>query len=897
MPLEPDVYPCHALSIANGTRLGHYEITGALGAGGMGEVYRAIDRRLDRQVAIKILPAEYRDNEQLRSRFEREAKVISSLSHPHICTIHDVGHEDGIDYLVLELLEGDTVAERLLKGPLPVAQVLRYGIEIADALDKAHRQGIVHRDLKPGNIMLTKTGAKLLDFGLAKSSSLTGFGAEDPTRHRSLTQEGTIIGTFQYMAPEQLEGREADARTDIFAFGATVYEMATGKRAFDGKSKASLIASILDRNPAPISTVQPMTPPGLDRTVQICLAKDPDDRWQSARDLSTELKWIAEGGSQAGLAAPVVARRKRREQMWIVLAAALGLTTMGLAAIALRHKAPEVMSIRSSIEPPPGVQYKSDDNDSAALTISPDGRYLSFSGIDAAGKVMLWLRPLNSLEAHPIEGSEGGTYPFWSPDSRSIGFATGSKLKRAEVAGGPAVNICDVTDPRPGSWNRDGVILFAPNWRDPLYRVSASGGTPTPVTQFDKSRSETTHRHPWFLPDGDHFLYLAGTHLADNKSDLNAIYVGSLSSNERKLILRTRSNVIYVAGYLLFARETSLMAQRFDVKKLELFGEPVRIADNVRYDSGFFRSIFGASENGTIVYSSGGNSGMARLTSFDRAGKKLHSFGDASELIGSLRPSPDGTRVAVQVGDTSDIWLYDLQRGGRSRFTSDPLNDIAALWSPDAKNIVFSSDRTGPPDLFIKPSDGTAGESLLLHSGDVKAAGDWSRDGRYLSFDVMKMRDRDHADIWILPMTGERKPFAFLQGPSDERAGAFSPDGKWLAYVSNESGRYELYVTSFPNPGTRQQLSTTGTKSPGFWIAGGKEILYLGYDDSLMSIRIKPGPTFDFDVPQPVSKLPRTAVGTFAADLRGQTLYLALPDQSAPESVTLVTSALPSGDH
>ena len=891
------MYPCPTLSIENGTRLGHYEITGALGAGGMGEVYRAIDRRLDRQVAIKILPAEYRDNEQLRSRFEREAKVISSLSHPHICTIHDVGHEDGIDYLVLELLEGDTVAERLLKGPLPVAQVLRYGIEIADALDKAHRQGIVHRDLKPGNIMLTKTGAKLLDFGLAKSSSLTGFGAEDPTRHRSLTQEGTIIGTFQYMAPEQLEGREADARTDIFAFGATVYEMATGKRAFDGKSKASLIASILDRDPVPISTVQPMTPPGLDRTVQICLAKDPDDRWQSARDLSTELKWIAEGGSQAGLAAPVVARRRRREQMWIVLAAALGLTTMSLAAIALRHKAPDVMSIRSSIEPPPGVAYKSDDNDSAALTISPDGRYLTFSGIDTAGKVMLWLRPLNSLEAHPIEGSEGGTYPFWSPDSRSIGFATGGKLKRAEVAGGPAVNICDVSDPRPGSWNRDGVILFAPNWRDPLYRVSASGGTPTPVTQFDKSRSETTHRHPWFLPDGEHFLYLAGTHLADNKSDLNAIYVGSLSSKERKLILRTRSNVIYVAGYLLFARETSLMAQHFDVKKLELLGEPVRIADNVRYDSGFFRSIFGASENGTIVYSSGGNSRMARLTSFDRAGKKLHSFGEASELIVSLRPSPDGTRVAVQVGDTSDIWLYDLQRGGRSRLTSDPLNEIAPLWSPDGKNIVFSSDRTAPPDLFIKPSDGTASESLLLHSGDVKMAGDWSRDGRYLSFDVMTMRDRDHADIWILPMTGERKPFAFLQGPSDERAGTFSPDGKWLAYVSNESGRYELHVTSFPNPGTRQQLSTTGAKSPGFWTAGGKEILYLGYDDSLMSIRIKPGPTFDFDVPQPVSKLPRTAVGTFAADLSGQKLYLAVPDQSAPESVTLVTSALPAGDH
>ncbi len=891
------MYPCSILSIANGTRLGHYEITGALGAGGMGEVYRAIDRRLDRPVAIKILPAEYRENEQLKSRFEREAKVISSLSHPNICTIHDVGHEDGIDYLVLELLEGETVAERLLKGPLPVTQVLRYGIEIADALDKAHRQGIVHRDLKPGNIMLTKTGAKLLDFGLAKSSSVPGFGAEDPTRHRSLTQEGTIIGTFQYMAPEQLEGREADARTDIFAFGATVYEMATGQRAFDGKSKASLIASILDRHPAPISSVQPMTPPGLDRTVQICLAKDPDDRWQSARDLSTELKWIAEGGSQAGMAAPVVARRKRREQMWIALAAVLGMTTLLLAAMALRHKAPGVMSIRSSIEPPPGVTYKSDDNDSGSLTISPDGRYLTFSGADAAGKVMLWLRPLNSLEAHPIEGSEGGTYPFWSPDSRSIGFAAGSKLKRVEVAGGPAVSLCDVTDPRPGSWNRNGDIIFAPNWRDPLYRVSASGGKPTPVTQLEKSRSETTHRHPWFLPDGDHFLYLAGTHLADNKSDLNAIYVGSLGSKERKLILRTRSNVIYVAGYLLFARESSLMAQPFDVRKLELTGEPVRIAENVRYDSGYFRSIFGASENGTVVYSSGGSSGMARLTSFDRAGKKLGTFGEASELIVNLHISPDGTRAAVEIGDTSDIWLYDLQRGGRSHFTSDPLNEYAAMWSPDGKNIVFTSDRTAPPDLFIKPVDGTSSESLLYHSENVKQAFDWSHDGRFVTFDLMKMFDRDHADIWILPMTGDRKPFAFLQGASDERVGTFSPDGKWLAFISNESGRYELYVTSFPTPGRRQQLSTTGTKSPGFWTTGGKEILFVGSDDSLMSIKIKPGATFDFDAPQPLGKLPSAKVGTFAAEPSGQKVYLAVPDQSAPEAVTLVTSALPVREH
>ena len=484
-----------------------------------------------------------------------------------------------------------------------------------------------------------------------------------------------------------------------------------------------------------------------------------------------------------------------------------------LAAITLSHKPSEVPSIRSSIEPPPNLIFKFDENDSGSLTISPDGRYLTFGATDATGKTMLWLRPLDSLEAHPIEGSEAGVYPFWSPDSRSIGFAAGGKLKRAEVSGGPAVNICDVNDPRPGTWNRDGVIVFAPNWRDPLYRVSASGGTPAPVTQFDKSRSETTHRHPWFLPDGDHFLYLAGTHLAGNTSDLNAIYAGSLGSKQRKLILRARSNVIYAAGHLLFVRDTSLMAQRFDVKKLELVGEPVRIAENVHYDSGFFRAVFGASDNGTVVYSSGGGSGLARLTSFDRSGKQLGTIGESSEAILGIRVSPDGTKVAVDIGNTSDIWIYDLLRGGRTRFTSDPLNDNLPVWSPDGKNIVFASDRSTPPDLFIKPVDGTVNETLLYHSEEVKQPSDWSRDGRYLVFDATTMRDRDHAGIWIMPMTGERKPFAFIRGPFDERGATFSPDGKWLAFISNESGRYELYVTSFPTPGTHQQISTTGCRA------------------------------------------------------------------------------------
>jgi Periplasmic component of the Tol biopolymer transport system len=468
-------------------------------------------------------------------------------------------------------------------------------------------------------------------------------------------------------------------------------------------------------------------------------------------------------------------------------------------------------------------------------------------------------------------------------------------LKRAEVAGGPAVNLCDVSDPRPGSWSRNGVIIFAPSWRDPLYRVSASGGTPTPVTQFDKSRLETTHRHPWFLPDGDHFLFLAATHLADSKSDLNGIYVGSLSSKERKLILRTRSNVSYAAGFLLFTRETSLMAQHFDLQKLELVGDPVRIADNVRSDPEWFRSTFGASETGTVVYASGGSTGMARLTAFDRQGKKLAAFGESSELIQSFCLSPDASKAAVSTGDTSDLWLFDLRRVGRTRLTSAPLSEYAPVWSPDGRSIVFASDRGIPPDLFIKPSDGTAPETLLLHSDEVKQASDWSRDGRYVAFEEMKIREREKADIWILPMLGERKPFPFLTGPADERAGTFSPDGKWMAYLSDESGRYELYVTSFPQAGTRQQLSTSGAKSAGRWTADGKEILYLGYDDALMSIKIRPATTFEFDAPLVLCKLPRAKILGFATDPAGQKIYLVVPDQAAPEAVTFITSALPSG--
>src|SRR5262249_36604381 len=498
------------MTLAEGSQLGPYQILSPVGAGGMGEVYRAKDTRLDRIVAIKVLPSHLSENAEIRQRFDREPKTISSLSHPHICALHDVRHQHGTDYLVMEFLEGESRADRLAKGPLPTEQALRYGIQIADALDRAHRQGIVHRDLKPGNVMLTKSGVKLVDFGLAKlaaagpvASSLSIL----PTQAgANLTQDGTILGTFQYMSPEQLEGKEAGARSDIFAFGAVLYEMATGNKAFAGKSQASLIAAILDSQPAPISTVQPMSPPALDRVVQTCLAKDPDDRWQTAHDVMLELKWIAEGGSQAGVPAPVAARRVQRERTAWIAAALFAAAALALATLYFATPRRGDRIVRTSILPPSKTVYRSVGESAGPPAISPDGLTLAFTASDTPGRSQLWVRSFDAAAPRALPGTEGAMYPFWSPDSKSIGFFCSGKLKKVDAAGGPVLTICDAADGRGGTWGRDGVIVFEPHFREPLARVSASGGPVTAGTKLDESRRETTHRFPFFLPDGKHLL-------------------------------------------------------------------------------------------------------------------------------------------------------------------------------------------------------------------------------------------------------------------------------------------------------------------------------------------------------------------------------------------------------
>ncbi len=881
----------YTLPLTPNSRLGPYEVLSLLGSGGMGEVYQAKDTRLDRTVAIKVLLKHLSSDSSLRERFDREARAISSLTHPHICALYDIGHQDGLDYLVMEYLEGESMADRVARGPLPVDQVLRYGIEIADALDKAHRQGLVHRDLKPGNIMLTKLGAKLLDFGLVKYTTTEELGqlTNLPTENRPLTQEGTILGTFQYMAPEQLEGREADARTDIFAFGAVLYEAATGRRAFHGASKASLIASIISGNPEPISVVQPLTPPALERVVQVCLAKDPDDRWQSAHDIAEELRWISEAGSQAGVASVVISRRKNRERLWLTAAIVVSLAAIALGGMLLKARSVVPRSLHASFVPAVGVSMSISQNDAASLTLSPDGRYLTFSGETSDSKKSLWLDRLDTGEMKPIIGTENGYGPFWSPDSRSLGFFAGGKLKKIDVNGGPAIALADAADGRGGTWSRDGIILFAGFWRDAIHRVSASGGAVTVVTRVDEEHGETTHRWPLFLPDGKRFIYLAGTHRAGTESELNGVYLSTLGSPGRKLLLRARSNVVLSGDYLLFVRNQYLLAQKFDMAKESPTGEPIRLAENVAEQLGFFRAVFGASDDGTLAYATGSASTKQRLLIFDRTAHSEQLAPPDDYLDGGLRLSPDGKRLAMVLGDPPDIWILDIARGARTRFTSHPMSDFLPTWSPDGKQIVFASDRRVGDELYIKRVDGLTQEQPFKSVKEgMLVPEDWSSDGRFIAAQLLDAKNPDGTgDIWIVPATGDAKPYPFIATEFKERAPLFSPDAKWLAFTSDETGKDELYVVPFPDRGEKRQLSTTGV-TYFVWPPKGHEILYTTLDQTLMSIDFSHG---QFGDPKPLFKFPALPVAFDSID--GQKIIVALPEKHEGAHVSIVTNALP----
>ena len=819
------------MALTPGTKLGPYEILEPLGAGGMGEVYKARDTRLDRPVAIKVLPEHLSAHPEVRARFEREARSVSSLNHPSICVLHDVGTENGVDYIVMEYLEGETLASRLGRGPLPTEELLRVAGQIADALDKAHKQGLIHRDLKPANVMLTKSGAKLLDFGLARVTGLAaqaGDISRSPTMSRSLTAEGTIVGTYQYIAPEVLEGSEADARADIFAFGAMLFEMATGQRAFAGKSQASVIAAILERKPPPISTIQPLAPPALERLVEQCLAKDPGDRRQSMHDVLLELKWIAEAGSRAGVAAPVAAKRRADARLgWIAAAVATAAAiTFAVGFFGRAPKKPEI--VRFEVPPPAGA------TNVGSPRISPDGRYIAFNVADSSGVTRIWIRALDAVAARPLEGTEGANRPFWSPDSKSLAFFSGRGLRKVPVDGGAALTITEFGGGADGTWGRVGVILFDAGPNDSINMVRASGGGVTGITKIDRSRGEIGNAWPQFLPDGKHFLFLG---LGSNP-DSTTIHVGKIGSTEIvNVATGPYSRMEYAPpGYILYARDRALMAQRFDPVRFRLTGEAFVVADDVfASGAGSARNAdFSASATGVLVHRGGAAGGVTRLVWVDRAGRELGDLGTPN-TYGNLSLSPDGERVAVEVGidfSTTDIWLIERARGISSRFTFARGADLWPVWSADGSEVFFTSDRSGIFREYRKRSDSVREETSMPGPNVTWGATDITRDGRTIT--CVTGGSTSRWDVMTLAL-GDSVPKPFATTQFSEWSARFSPDGRWLAYSSTESGRREVYVSAFPGPGGKVQVSTQGGDEIR-WRRDGRELYYISRDGDLTAV-------------------------------------------------------------
>lgn len=837
------------MPLSAGKLLGPYEILSLVGAGGMGEVYRARDSRLDRTVAIKILTTHVGNRPDLKARFEREARTLATLSHPHICSVFDVGQQDGVDYLVMEFLEGETLAQRLRRHPMPLNEALKIAIQLADALDKAHRQNVVHRDLKPGNIVLTKAGAKIVDFGLAKlvDDGRGPIGATGLSTHTPMTAEGTILGTMQYMAPEQLEAREADARTDIFAFGAIVYEMVTGRRSFDEKSQASLIAAILDREPPSMSTLQPLTPSSLERVIRKCLAKDPDARWQSAGDLLEELKWIADGTLGDGATGrPAQPRRKRTFAVWAIVSTIL--LAAALVAIWVLPVRPQVEADEIRFEvPAPDIVHP------RQITISPDGRWLAFIASTETGTA-IFLKRFASTRPELLIGTDGASSPFWSPDSREIAFFSGGRIKKIGVTGGPVQNLCESPNLSGGTWNSDGVIVFGA--AGVLNRTSAAGGERRPISVRDESRQETSHTAPQFLPDGRRYLYHAWSPQQSN----SALYVASLDSKDRTRLLAVQSKAVYAhSGYLLFHRQGILFAQPFDVEKAALTGEPVRVADEVSYEALGADAAFDVSNNGRLIYFAGGGPALDRqFVWHDRTGRRLGAEGKPGLYTTNFDLSPDGTQIAVAQGNRQgsqfDIWLVDWARNLSRRLTFDPAltPNGNVVWSSDGSRVAFASQRAGNRDIFQKNVNGVGTETPLLATPVDEWPEDWSEDGRYLAYGRNTAQGTTGAGgIFALPLFGDRRPITIADTPFSDDEPRFSKDGRWVAYNSDESGTYQVYLVSFPAIDQKRQISTDGGVQPR-WRRDGKELFYLGLDGRIMAVDLRIDSTIDAGVPRPL---------------------------------------------
>jgi Tol biopolymer transport system component/tRNA A-37 threonylcarbamoyl transferase component Bud32 len=873
------------MALISGDRVGPYEIVAAIGAGGMGEVYRARDTKLGRDVALKVLPDLFANDPDRLMRFEREAKTLAALNHPHIAQIYGLEDTGTVRALVMELVEGDDLSAIIARhgrsapaaaapsesssrwaaaigGGAPRAieidDALRIARQLADALDYAHEHGVMHRDLKPANIKVTPDGAvKVLDFGLAKA--LTADGADSvseamhsPTMTARATQMGVILGTAAYMAPEQAKGKAADRRADVWAFGVVLFEMITGQQLFTGETGSEVMASVMKEEPD-WSRLPSNLPASLRRLLRRCLEKDPKKRLSSISDARLEL------GEPEGAVGEVSAGPARGSRLALAASALIGITLTAAAflfVVPAFRPAPDRPPARVSVLGPEGVTLNFDSSDSA---ISPDGRLIVFTVVDRNGANTLWVRPIGELEAHQLAGTEEGHLPFWSPDSREIAFFTGNKLKKIFATGGTVQPIGDVKDARGGSWGSENAIVFAPSNNGPLQSVSASGGDPKTVTTLDAARGHTGHRFPWFLPDGRHFLY-AALPQKEGKFDL---YVGSLDASAGQAVTSAECAAVYAEpGYLLFSRKGVLVAQRFDARRLQLSGEPLAIGEAPASMGGAYTSSRAASVSatGALAYL-GDKLANTKLVWFDRSGRQVGGVTVPPGNYSEVSFAPDGRRAAVVLTarpDESDIWIADLERGGATRFTFGPSQNNDVHWSPDGSRIVFASKRDGPRDVFVKPASGATTEEPLFKSKTFADPSAWSADGKFVVFDGLDAQT--NRDLWVLPADGKQPPTAYLRTPFNEVSGEISPDGRFMVYSSDESGRFEIYVDTFPIPRNKYRVTENGGNYP-HWRRDGKELMTISSDSrSVWSAEVIPGAEFKTAAPRQVLTLPRGTV-------------------------------------
>ena len=841
------------MPLTPGTRIGPYEVGAMIGQGGMGEAYRARDTKLNRDVALKVLPRLLMEDPERRARFQREAEVLASLNHPNIAILFGLEESAVVRALAMELVEGPTLEDRIAKGPLPLEEALGIARQIAEAVEYAHDKGVIHRDLKPANIKLrpdessSTTTAKVLDFGLAKALDQASSAAEEnagisptlsPTLSMGRTTPGMVLGTPAYMPPEQAKGKNIDRRADVWSFGIVLFEMLTGQRMFTGDTAAEVMAAAMLQDPR-LERLPANTPTAIRNLIRRCVEKEPRQRLQAIGEARLILNGSME---EPAPAPPVESIAPPRSRIGTVAWGIAGLSLLALAAVSFLHfrETPaEPQSLRFQIAPP---------GNSAALmfTLSPDGKYVAYvAGGD--GPSRLWVHALDTLEPRALAGTEGATYPFWSPDGQQLGFFQLDKLKKIAVAGGPAQTLCDAASGRGGSWNRDGVIVFFPGPADSIFRVSSAGGVPAPVTKLDTTGEGAGHRFPVFLPDGSHVTFASG----------KGVFGGSLNGSEPVRLLPDITNALYApparrgqSGFLLFRRENTLMAQPFDAAALKTAGEMFPLAEPVPEGGNAGFGAYTVSANGVLIYRAGRAAADRQLTWMDRSGKRLGTVSKPAPLR-NLALSPDDRTLAVATitasGTGSELWLIDLGRDVLTRFTFRQGLSASPVWSPDGSRIVYGQQAGGSFSILMKPADGSGKEEVLVASAGVNAfTTDWSPDGKYLVYQATAQKTA--ADLWLLPLEGNRKPIPYLQTPFDEQGGHFSPDGRWMAYESNESGQLQIYVQAIPASGAKYQISTNGGTQVS-WRRDGKELYYVSPDLKLMAVPVTLGASVQIGTP------------------------------------------------